>query len=109
MPSGPWYAARCVFRYADLRVRGRAVYEERIVLLRAAGFRQALRRAEAEARRYAHDSKAEYVGFAEVFQLDAAEVGDGTEVFSLMRHSRLTPDRYVARFFDTGAEHRRDD
>jgi len=31
-------------------------------------------------------------------------LGDGDEVFSLIRASELSPDEYITRFFDTGCE-----
>lgn len=44
--------------------------------------------------------------FAECFHLFVPPA-HGVEVFSLLRHSNLGGDAYLARFLDTGGEHRR--
>jgi hypothetical protein len=105
-----WYAARAVFIHDGVRPRRRRkrVYEERIVLIRAATEADAIRQAEVEAAEYAkaHDGVS-YAGFLETFRLFGSRLGSGSEVFSLMRSSNLTPSRYVSRYLDDGAEHRR--
>jgi hypothetical protein len=102
----PWYAVRCVVRFPD-RVDNRDhVYEERITLWRADSFGTAIERAENEAREYAATLDGENVELAQAYHLavEGADVGDGAEVFSLMRDSELGPREYVDRYFDTGAE-----
>lgn len=82
------------------------LYEERITLWRAASFEDAVERAQHEAQEYAAIlTDAKYVKLAQVFHL-AIEggVGDGDEIYSLMRESSLAPDDYLNRFFDTGSE-----
>lgn len=105
-PEPSWYAARCVFRHTAFRgVAEDAVYEERIILLRAECFEGAIRKAEEEAGVYASATAgAEYLGYAEVYHLSEDAIGEGTEVFSLMRTSELRPEEYLSRFFDTGSE-----
>lgn len=102
----PWFAVRCVIRFANgVGNGGAAVYEERITLWRAASFSEAIERAESEAREYATDLDAECIDLAQAFHLFVNEdVNDGAEVFSLMRTSDLPADEYVDRFFDTGDE-----
>jgi hypothetical protein len=39
-----------------------------------------------------------------VFQLSDENIKNKTEVFSLMRESQLTPNKYIDRYFDTGHE-----
>ena len=112
MPPTPtaWYAARAVFLHKGLGpARGKKrVFEERIVLLRAATEKAALREAEREARRYARStSGVDYVGFVETFRLFESRLRSGSEVFSLMRSSTLTPSRFVSRYVDDGTERRR--
>jgi hypothetical protein len=51
--------------------------------------------------------EAEYTGLAQAYLL-FDEVGDGAEVFSLLRTSNLDPDAYLDRYFDTGHERQRD-
>ena len=105
-----WYAARAVFLHKGLRPsRGKKrVFEERIVILRAATEKGAIQEAEREARRYARTtSGVEYVGFVETFRLFESRLRSGSEVFSLMRSTSLTPSRFVSRYFDDGTERRR--
>ena len=63
-------------------------------------------RAEAEAQTYAAAIPEEpdrYLGLAQAFALFDAP-GDGAEVFSLLRESRLAAEDYLDAFFDTGSE-----
>ncbi|WP_267420304.1 MULTISPECIES: hypothetical protein [unclassified Curtobacterium] len=96
-----WFGVRCVFRH------GGSTYEERIVIVLAADFDHAIAKAEDDAAEYADDVNAEYVGLAQAFAL-FDDLGDGSEVFSLMRDSDLTPDEYLTAFFDTGDERQHD-
>ena len=105
MSAEPWYAAKCIFRHSGLqREREGFVYEERVLLVRASHFHEAQTKAEAEARQYAA-SGIEYLGFIDVYHLPLEAVGDGAEVYSLMRSSKLQPKEYLNHFHDTGAEH----
>lgn len=73
---------------------------------RAGSADEAIGRAEAEAHEYAaliSEAPSTYTGLAQCYRLVDAP-GDGAEVFSLMRHSKLKPDAYLDRFFDTGSE-----
>ena len=86
-------------------------YEERVTLWQAGGFDEAISLAEQEATEYAADVsdgtyQTEYVGLAQSYWL-ADEIGQGAEVFSLIRESTLLADEYLARFFSTGEEHQR--
>jgi hypothetical protein len=106
----PWYAARCVFKHTNLKAlrRRKNVYEERIVLVRARSFDEAFRKAEREAKKYARGTAGiTYIRFVEAYHLFGRRVGDGSEVFSLMRSSDLTSRAFVARYLRDGSEHRR--
>ncbi len=103
----PWYSARCIFRFLrSAEGATQSVYEERIVLLKAKDFREAVRRATDDAKRYAADASAEFTEFVDVYHLFDGELADGVEAFSLLRTSNLNPQEYVKRHFDTGAEFR---
>lgn len=113
MNEEPWYSARCVFRHAHLEAEaqeegeaGCQVFEERIILVRATSFEDAIRKAELEAEVYAKDG-IQYLGLVQAFQLFDAKVTEGTEVFSLMRTSPLEESAYLNRFFDSGTERER--
>jgi pentatricopeptide repeat protein len=102
--SEPWYAVRCLIRFSEDQEPG-GTYEERVTLWRADSFDAAIARAEAEVVEFTDVVGGEYVGLAQCFHLAAeGNVGEGWEVFSLMRDSDLDPDDYIARFFATGAE-----
>jgi len=61
--------------------------------------------AEQEAREYAEELGASYVGLAQSFHLcvGARPLEDGDEVFSLIRESELAPNDYTSRFFGSEA------
>ncbi|MET7302030.1 hypothetical protein [Embleya sp. NPDC005575] len=97
-----WHCVRCLFRHQP------DIYEERITLWRAGSFAEAIALAEADALEYARDvDDAEYLGLAQAFRLFDAQIGHGTEVFSLARDSPLEPTEYLDAFFDTGTERQR--
>ncbi|MGU3411141.1 hypothetical protein ACLBWP_13605 [Microbacterium sp. M1A1_1b] len=96
-----WFGVRCVFRHVE------SIYEERVVIVLAADFTHAIAKAEAEAAEYAENVDAEYVGLAQAYAV-ADDLGDGAEVFSLMRDSDLAPDEYLDAFFSTGDERQGD-
>jgi hypothetical protein len=110
MSPEPWYGARCIFQHQNLqaKVPGGFVYEERLILVFAASEEEAIEKAEAEAAEYA-GSDSTYLGYVDVFHVYETQIGEGTEVFSLMRSSNLMPEEYLNRFFDSGAEHQRRD
>jgi hypothetical protein len=94
-----WYSVRCIFKAGD-----RSAYEERITLWRADSIDDAIRLAEIEASEYGGDVGWSYVGLAQAYELKAESVGNGSEVFSLIRNSSLQAIEYLDRFFDTGTE-----
>lgn len=102
-----WYAVRCLFRSAWMEVEeglppDEHLYEERITIWQAESPEEAIALAEAEAAEFADDDD-EYLGLAQPAPL-FEEPGHGSEVFSMMRSSRLAPDAYLDAFFDTGDE-----
>jgi Domain of unknown function (DUF4288) len=105
MSDAIWFSARTVFEHDK---PGDGLFEERIVLFRAADFEEALERADAEALEYAKSARCSFTGYVTLYELADEELGDGVEVFSLMRDSDLAADDYIARFFDTGAERQGD-
>lgn len=111
--SGDWYAVRCIFVSREHHSPGsrrlepgEAAYEERITLWQAASEEAAIALAEAEAEEYAGIVECEYTGLAQSYLCEDAPA-QGVEVFSLIRRSRLEPDDYLDRHFDTGGEFQR--
>jgi hypothetical protein len=95
-----WYTVRCIFRWASAE---ESSYEERLTLWQADNLDAAIALAEGEATQYAQATDVEYLGLAQAYSLSGTP-GSGTEVYSLIRESDLSPDDYLDQFFDTGRE-----
>ena len=110
MTEEPWYGVRCLFEHPDEDpASGEHWYEERVTLWRAASMEEALALADAEAQEYAEDNECEDTGLVQAFHIAGPGVGNGVEVFSLIRGSRLESDDYLDTFFDTGTEIQRNE
>ncbi|HEY9731730.1 MAG TPA: DUF4288 domain-containing protein [Drouetiella sp.] len=97
-----WHAAKCVFLHAP---GAEQLYEERVVLIAANDWNEAIEVAEREARDYAASlDHCTYIGFVSVFKILAESLCSETEVYSLMRASTLEKEEYLDRFYDTGSE-----
>lgn len=97
-----WYSVRSIFR-ADVVEEGqpRRVFEERVVVFRAASFEDALAKGEAEARRYCEGStQACMLDHLVAFSLQEREINEGTEVWSCLRDLDLTDEAYLERFYE---------
>lgn len=100
-----WFSARTLYLHKNRKEDDVNLYEERIVLIKATDFDDAISKAEVEGEKYAaHESEIEYLGFVHVYKLDDERVKDKTELYSLMRGSKLNSDDYITAFFDTGTE-----
>jgi hypothetical protein len=96
MSKAPWYAAQVIFLHSETVHGPKQTYEERITLLRAVSFDDAIVRAEKEAEEYCRDlDRCKYVGYVNVFQMYDGKLVDGTEIFSNMRKSDLKPKEYL--------------
>jgi len=106
MNQTEWYGARTVYKHSlKNNTPESSLYEERIVVLQAQSFNDAIVEAEKEANEYANDkSTARYLGYVNVFKLFDDTIENKTEVYSLMRDSSLDPTDYLNTFFDTGSE-----
>ncbi len=99
-----WFAVRSVFRHAAPESSATEhTFEERIVLFLAIDEDEAIAKAEREAKSYDGES----IGYFMSYEVVDSPFGSGHELFSLMRDSDLTPDQYLDRFHDTGAERAR--
>ena len=108
MSDEPWYGAKCVFLHTEIESCPGQVYEERVILLKAENFNEAVSRAEVMAEAYAKDvGGCSYTGFVDVFHIYDENISDGAEVYSLMRTSDLSKEEYLNRFYDTGTERTR--
>ena len=105
MNDEPWYGAKCIFLHSDLQSENGRVYEERVVLIKAENLDEAIERAEKEAKEYAQNLEGcVYLDFVNVFHIYDESIEDGTEIYSLMRDSKLSKNKYLNRFYDTGKE-----
>ncbi len=99
-----WFGVKCLFEHRGLEAEpGRAVYEERIVVVLAASFDEAVARAETEAADYI-GGLGEYLGFCDVYCTGSARLGEGSEVYSLMREVSLDRRGFIDRYHDDGTE-----
>jgi hypothetical protein len=89
----PWYSVRSL-----LYDRQNGLYEERTILVLATSTEDAIAQASKEAQDYAASVEMEYVGYSEAFHLFDPQIGAGTEVYSVMRHSNLSASEYIKRF-----------
>jgi hypothetical protein len=94
-----WYSAKCIFRHLATEQR-RQMYEERIVLLKANNFDDAINQAEKEGKKYCKDlGNCEYAGFIDVFELTEEKITEKSEIFSAMQSSELSSEDYLKRFY----------
>jgi hypothetical protein len=104
MNSEPWYGVRLIYRMTGCT---KPAYEERILIIRADGADAAILRAERLSRDSYESDTTVYTGYAMAFHIldeDGGSLGDGVEVFSLIRGSGLDVNDYLDRFHDTGRE-----
>ena len=98
----PWIAVRCLFSHPKhVSDAEQHLYEERITLWRAGSFKAACAMADADALVYAAENNCIFVRTTDAFHLFDERVGSGTEVWSVMRGSGMTPELYIATFCDT--------
>jgi hypothetical protein len=77
------------------------LYEERITLWRAGSFRDAYAMADADALVYAVEENCIFIRSTDAFHLFDKSIRSGSEVWSIMRGSGMTPELYIATFCDT--------
>lgn len=107
MQDEPWYGVKCIFLHHDLKIRnGKNNYEERVILVHADSFEEAIKKAELEAAEYCKDldNEVEYLEFCNAFRIGEDIVEDGTELYSLITESELEAKEYINAHHDTGGE-----
>ena len=108
MSDEGWFGAKIIYRWrlvAGVNAEGEHLYEERVTLLRARDLADALARGEALAQEYARGREGiEYLGFIDVYEI-SDDIGDGAEVYSLLRTSPLDARQFVTRYHDDGTQH----
>lgn len=107
MNNEPWYAVKCLFLHKDLKRRnGMNNYEERILLVKADDFDEAIEKAEKEAKEYCSNlnNEVEYLNFCNAFHIAELKINDKTEIYSLITPSALDKTTYIKTHYDTGGE-----
>ena len=106
MNNSEWYAAKTVCKHQSVEDGiPKTLFEERVVLLQAADFNDAVAKGELEAQEYCRSiENVTYIRYINVYRLCADVVGHGTEIFSLMRESELSDSDYLDHFHDDGKE-----
>lgn len=108
--KNPWYGVKCLFSHTQIiNKEEKMFYEERVLLIRANNFEEAIEKAEQEAVLYAYLlDEVEYLEYSNAFNIFEAEINDGSEIYSIIRESNLDRDEYLDKFYDTGDECVRD-
>jgi hypothetical protein len=106
MSNPEWYAAKTIYKHHCIEDgTPKTLFEERIVLLQASDFEDAISKAETEAAEYCSTNRdIVYLDFVDVFHLFDETIGHGTEIYSLIRESQLSGKDYLDRFYDDGKE-----
>jgi hypothetical protein len=83
----PWYSIKSIFEHTGRsQVNGKAVYEERVIVVKAKDFDDAITQGEKEALVYANLLEGViYLGFIGVYHLSAKRITHTSEVYSIMR------------------------
>ncbi|MCF7830821.1 DUF4288 domain-containing protein [Candidatus Gracilibacteria bacterium] len=105
-----WYSVKCIFGIYGKKTDKIWGYEERIILVRAKSFKEAVELAEKEARKYCEDYESndkyfEYENFISVFHLFDGKICNFAEIYSLIRSSDLERDEFLDKYYDDGSEH----
>lgn len=106
MTNEPWYAVKCLFLHNDLKRRnGKNNFEERILLVKAENFEDAIEKAEKEAIEYCETlDDVEYLNFCNSYHIAESRIVDLTEIYSLITASDLDQNEYIKKHYDTGGE-----
>ena len=98
-----WFGIRSILHHTNDEV-----YEERIVLVQADDLDSAFSSAQNEAKTYVRSlgEGHTFTGYSDSYQIDSDKFENLSEVFSLMRSSKLEPGQYIDRYYDTGNERR---
>lgn len=97
-----WYSVRSIFR-RDRIEEGKLVrlFEERVVVFRAASGEEALAKGRAEAQRYAaSETQPTMLDHVVAFGTWAEELREGEEVWSCLRELDISDADYLDRFYE---------
>ncbi len=107
MDKVSWFAVKCLFLHKDLKKRnGKSNYEERILLVKAKDFDEAIEKAENEALEYCDElgKDVEYLKFCNAYHISESKIGNKTEIYSLITKSDLNKTDFINTHHDNGGE-----
>lgn len=106
MQDEPWYGVKCIFLHHDLKNRnGQNNFEERVILVYANSFDDAIEKAEKEAKLYCEQLETvEYLKFCNAYRIGESQIEDGTEIYSLITKSDLSSADFINTHHATGGE-----
>ena len=102
MEEQQWYSVRSVFR-SDKIVDGRPVrmFEERVVVFRAASSEEALVKGRAEAQRYTEgETHPKLLNYIVAFGIWEEELREGEEVWCCFRETDVSDEEFLDRVYD---------
>lgn len=102
MTNQSWYGVHTTFRSERMEDgKLRRVFEERILLFRAASFEEALAKGDAEAKRYASESQGcTPLDHIVAFHIHDEELREGDEVWSCMREADVSDQEFLRRIYE---------
>ncbi len=97
-----WYSVRSVFKLPGAPDGQRpALFEERVVIFRAASPEQALEKGRAEAKRYAEsETQPRMLAHIVVFSTWEEELTEGLEVWSCLRKIEISDEEFLDRIYE---------
>jgi hypothetical protein len=100
-----WYGVKCLFEHFGLsKVPEAHAYEERVIVVLAASFDDALGKAKKLSVSYTDGSSIKYMGYCNAYAMDEAVITEGTEVYSVMRETKLAPTAFIDHYYDDGTD-----
>jgi hypothetical protein len=97
-----WYSVRSIFKLSGSSDGQRPpLFEERVVILRAASPEQALEKGRAEAKRYSQgETQPRMLAHIVVFSILEEELAEGEEVWSCLRKIEISDEEFLDRIYE---------
>jgi len=91
--------------YIHIVLKGVPCFEERVVSVQASTFEEAIKMAEDEGQIYADSIGGRFLNFVQCYEAkEWSYQKKVSEIYSLIRESKLGDDEYIDKFEDTGRE-----
>jgi len=98
----PWFSVRSIFKLpASPDGQRPPLFEERVVIFRAASPEQALEKGQAEAKRYSEgETQPRMLAHIVVFSIWEEELAEGEEVWSCLRRIQISDEEFLDRIYE---------